>query len=124
MGNRLFVPPSSQHVGTFNTSEATPSWRPFTSQQWVVTKRPGFVWDGRVAMAPGIAVYVHDAYVAGTGILRPTIAGLYPLMHLRGDGEIATGELMRFFAEAAWYPTALLPSAGVEWTAVDDRSRA
>jgi hypothetical protein len=32
------------------------------------------------------------------------------------------GELMRFFAEAAWYPTALLPSQGVSWEAVDDRS--
>ena len=29
---------------------------------------------------------------------------------------------MRFFAEAAWYPTALLPSQGVRWEAVDDRS--
>jgi hypothetical protein len=29
---------------------------------------------------------------------------------------------MRFFAEAAWYPTALLPSQGVRWAAVDDRS--
>ena len=27
---------------------------------------------------------------------------------------------MRFFAEAAWYPTALLPSQGVRWQAVDD----
>ena len=29
---------------------------------------------------------------------------------------------MRFFAEAAWYPTALLPSQGVQWKAVNDRS--
>jgi hypothetical protein len=29
---------------------------------------------------------------------------------------------MRFFAEAAWYPTALLPSQGVRWEAGDDRS--
>ena len=28
---------------------------------------------------------------------------------------------MRFLAEAAWYPTALLPSQGVHWTPVDDR---
>lgn len=27
---------------------------------------------------------------------------------------------MRFFAEAAWYPTALLPSQGVLWQAIDD----
>jgi hypothetical protein len=29
---------------------------------------------------------------------------------------------MRFFAEAAWYPTALLPSQGVTWSARDDTS--
>ena len=29
---------------------------------------------------------------------------------------------MRFFAEAAWYPTALLPSQGVRWDALNDRS--
>ena len=39
-------------------------------------------------------------------------------------GEVAQGELMRFFAEAAWYPTALLPSQGVRWQAVDDTSAA
>lgn len=36
--------------------------------------------------------------------------------------EMARGELMRFFAEAAWCPTALLPSQGVRWEAVDDSS--
>lgn len=33
--------------------------------------------------------------------------------------DLAEGEFMRFFAEAAWYPTALLPSQGVRWQAVD-----
>jgi len=28
--------------------------------------------------------------------------------------------LLRFFAESAWYPTALLPSQGVAWEAIDD----
>ena len=41
---------------------------------------------------------------------------------MRGTGDIAEGELMRFFAEAAWYPTALLPSQGVRWEDADDRS--
>jgi hypothetical protein len=36
--------------------------------------------------------------------------------------EMARGELMRFFAEAAWYPTALLPSQGTVWEGVDDSS--
>ena len=29
---------------------------------------------------------------------------------------------MRYLAEAAWYPTALLPSQGVAWQAIDEQS--
>ena len=113
---------SVDHVGEFNMGETTDRWTPFTSRQRVVTQRPGFVWDGNMRLLPGLSVRVHDAYVAGEGLLRPTILGLFTLMELRGTAAVAEGELMRFFAEAAWYPTALLPSQGVQWTAVDDRS--
>jgi len=65
---------------------------------------------------------VHDAYVAGEGVLHATLCGLFSLVNLRGTGDVAEGELMCFFAETAWYPTALLPSQGVQWEAVDNRS--
>lgn len=112
------------HRGSFNMSAdpARPRWKAFDSHQRVVTRRPGFVWDGRVRMLPGVAVHVHDAYVAGEGLLHPTVAGLFSLTELRDRGDTAQGELMRFFAEAAWYPTALLPSQGVTWAARDDTS--
>jgi hypothetical protein len=73
-------------------------------------------------MAPGLPVRVHDAYVAGEGILHASLLGLIPVVDMRGTDEVAEGELMRFFAEAAWYPTALLPSRGVRWEPADDRS--
>jgi hypothetical protein len=111
-----------KHTGTFNMGQTNDQWKPFTSTQHVVIKPPGFVWDGRVAMLPGLDVHVHDAYIAGEGILNPAIAGLFSLTDLRGTGDIAVGELMRYFAEAAMYPTALLPSQGVAWEAVDDCS--
>ncbi|HUG24460.1 DUF6920 family protein [Piscinibacter sp.] len=110
------------HTGTFNMSESGEQWLPFSSHQRVITRRPGFLWDGRVAMLPGVAVRVHDAYIAGEGILHPAILGLFTLIDLRGTGDVAQGELMRFFAEAAWYPTALLPSQGVKWEPVGDSS--
>jgi hypothetical protein len=111
-----------QHRGTFNMGEATDQWKSFTSDQQVVTLRPGFDWDGRVALIQGVPVRVHDAYVAGEGILHASLLGLYSLVDMRGGGDVAEGELMRFFAEAAWYPTALLPSQGVRWEEADDRS--
>ena len=73
-------------------------------------------------MMPGVTVRVHDAYVAGEGILHASLLGLVSMVNLRGTGGLAQDELMRFVAEAAWYPTALLPSQGVRWEAVDDRS--
>lgn len=116
-----------EHRGTFNLAAEGPDrWVPFTSTQHVTTRRPGFVWDARMAMAPGLAVRVHDAYVAGEGMLHPAVLGLVPLIDLSGSspepGGLAHGELMRFVAESAWYPTALLPSQGARWTAIDENS--
>lgn len=111
------------HAGIFNTSAATEQWSPFTSEQWVATRRPGFVWDGAVSMLPGAPIRVHDAYVAGEGLLTPAVLGLVALADLHDvGGEVARGEFLRYLAEAAWYPTALLPSQGARWMAVDDKA--
>jgi hypothetical protein len=64
------------HEGTFNMGEDQAKWSSFTSSQMVITQRPGFDWDARVSMAPCIKVFVHDAYVAGDGILHAALLGL------------------------------------------------
>ncbi|GAB5535056.1 MAG: hypothetical protein Rubg2KO_13050 [Rubricoccaceae bacterium] len=121
-GQPVVTDVTMQHTGTFNMSETTEQWRPFSSTQWVVARRPGFVWNGRIAMLPGLPARVHDAYVAGEGILHASLLGLFSVADLRGEDAMAEGELMRYLAEAAWYPTALLPSQGVTWDSVDNRS--
>jgi len=126
-GAPLVAALSLEHRGTFNLATEGPNrWISFASTQRVTTRRPGFVWDARMSLAPGLTVRVHDAYVAGEGILHPAVLGLFSLTDLRGSspesGGVAHGELMRFVAEAAWYPTALLPSQGARWTAVDEHS--
>jgi hypothetical protein len=110
------------HSGSFNSSATAERWKPFTSTQRVIVRRPGFVWNARMPFFPGVAVFVHDAYVGGEGYLHAAVMGALSLARLRGDGELARGELMRFLAEAAWYPTALLPRQGVRWEGVDARS--
>ena len=113
-------------AGTINMSATTEQWKAFTSNQRVVTStagyRPGFMWDARIAMLPGMKVRVLDAYIAGKGLLRAAMLGLFTVADMSGGGEMARGEFMRFFAETPWYPTALLPSQGVQWAAVDGSS--
>ncbi len=108
--------------GTFNMSATGEKWKPFTSQQRVTTRRPGFLWNAQIMMMPGLPVQVVDSYIAGNGLLEAAVLGLFTMADVSGGGEIARGEFMRFFAEAPWYPTALLPSQGVKWEPVDDRS--
>ncbi len=119
-GQRRVAVARLTHVGEFNMSDAAPSWRRFRSSQLVTTRRPGFVWDARIRLAPAVTVYVHDAYVAGEGILRAELLRLFGVASLRGTPEAAAGELMRYLAEAVWYPTALLPGEGLRWDGVDD----
>ncbi|MES2582862.1 MAG: DUF6544 family protein [Pseudomonadota bacterium] len=113
-----------EQTGTFNRS-STPQaeqWEPFTARQRVATKRPGFVWDAAIRVSPGFTVRVVDAYVAGVGSLQPSVFGLIDVGGSQGNADIARGELIRYFAEGVWYPTALLPSQGVQWKAVDAHS--
>lgn len=119
-GQPLIAAVSVEHTGTFNMSETGEQWKPFKSTQHVITVRPGFIWDAHVRMAPAMTVRVHDAYVAGEGVLTAKLFGLLTVMEQAGTPELAQGELLRFFAESAWYPTALLPSQGVMWEAIDD----
>ncbi len=109
-------------TGTFNMNEAEPSWKPFTANQRVTTNRPGFIWDARIAMFPAVPVHVHDAYIAGEGLLHASLLGLFTLADVTGGRDAALGELMRYLPEAAWYPTALLPRYGIIWEAIDDTS--
>ncbi len=108
--------------GLFNMSETKAKWSPFTATQFVTTQRPGFDWDACIQMSPGVSAFVHDAYILGEGSLHASLLGLFTVADVRGTPEAALGELLRFFAEMPWYPTALLPSQGVCWEAIDNTS--
>jgi hypothetical protein len=108
--------------GLFNLNETEDKWSPFTATQFVTTQRLGFDWDARIQMAPRVNAFVHDTYLLGEGNLHASILGLFTVAKMHNTTELNQGELLRFFAEATWYPTALLPSQGVRWDAIDDTS--
>ena len=121
-GQPIIAAASIEMVGTMNMSATAEQWKPFTSHQRVVTRRPGFLWNAKVDMFPGVPARVEDSYIAAQGQLIAKLLGLFTVAEAHGGGELARGEFMRYFAEAAWYPTALLPSQGVWWRSASDAS--
>ena len=110
------------HLRSRGTFAAKPNaWAPFTAEQDVRTRPPEFVWNARIAMLPLMPVRVRDRYVGGEGSMRAAVAGLVPIVNQHGTPEMAAASLQRFLAEAAWYPTALLPGDGLSWSAIDER---
>jgi len=98
------------------------SWRPLTATQHYTVSPPGFVWDARVNLAPMLPVLVRDQYVAGHGRLQASALGLFLVADQSSSRELDAGELQRFLGEAVWFPTALLPSALLTWSPVDEHS--
>ena len=98
------------------------SWSPFTASQNFSAAPPGFLWDARIRVAPAIKAYIHDGYAGGEGVMFGALSALVPVVNERGTPQMASGELLRYLAEAVFFPTALLPRAGVAWTPIDKRT--
>lgn len=108
-----------RQVGQFCTSPAAP-WRTMSAKQSHSTHPPGFVWDARIGSVPFVRVHVRDAFIHGQGAMAVKLFGLFPLLDDEPSPELNSAALQRYLAEAIWFPTALLPEAGVAWTAIDD----
>jgi len=94
-------------------------WSSFTAKQHYRVHPPGFVWDARIRMTSILPVLVRDSYIDHMGSLRAAIGGIVRVADEHGAPELAAGELLRYLGEAVWYPTALLPDAGVTWSGID-----
>lgn len=104
--------------GTFLMGPDT--WRPFTARQHFRVNPPGLLWDASIRMAPLLPVRVRDSYLEGEGRMYGRVLGLVKVVDLRGTPEMAMATLQRYLAEAPWIPTALLPSGGITWTAMNE----
>jgi hypothetical protein len=98
------------------------SWKPFTAVQDFSAAPPGFLWDARIRMTPAIPVFVRDGYCAGEGAMYGALSALVPVVNEHGTPFMASGELLRYLAEAVFFPTALLPRDGISWNPIDENT--
>ena len=104
-----------RHTGQFKT-DLKKDWIAIEGEQYISADPPGFIWQGTTRW-----FVARDAYEAGRGSLTVRLLGAVPVVQGHGP-HYDEGELLRWLAEAAWLPTALLPGAGIAWAAVDEQS--
>lgn len=108
--------------GGFRTKPEMKRWMPMQARQVFTVHPSGFVWTAVITMAPGMPVCVADAYIHGQGSMQGKALYLIPVINCQGAKALHLGALQRYLAEAVWFPTALLPCSGVQWTAIDAHS--
>lgn len=106
-----------QHGGTFRMKPGAKAL-PIHGTQLFTADPPGFVWTGRVRMAPGVWIDVRDMAAAGEGSMRVLLDDTFPLADARGP-HIDQGSALRLLAEMVWYPTSLFDARTVTWSAID-----
>jgi hypothetical protein len=94
------------------------SWQPFTAEQAISIHRPGFAWLARMQAAPLLSAHVLDCYVDGEGLLEARLFRSMPLARVAG-AQATQGELMRYLAELAWAPHAMLHNPQLSWREID-----
>jgi hypothetical protein len=106
------------HSGKFNLND---KWIPFESNQHFSAYPPAFVWDAKMQMNFLMSVRVRDGYSDGKGMMLAKISGLFTVADADSNDEhLSSGALMRFLAESAWLPTALLPNENLQWSPIND----
>jgi hypothetical protein len=109
-----------RHGGTFRPALEKP-WSAIRGVQFFSADPPGFVWWGRIRLAPGLRVDARDRSLAGEGNMLVQIASTLTIADARGP-ELDEGALMRLLGEMVWFPTAFLDGRHVTWAPVDDTS--
>lgn len=92
---------------------ADAAWDRFTSRQTIALERCEFDWIAR--SGPGGLVSVRDALVDGVGHLHVRALGCITLARVAPSPELVRGELMRYLAEIAWAPDAILRNTSLRW---------
>lgn len=92
---------------------AAAPWSAFKARQAIAFDRCDFDWLARTG--PAGVVSVRDALVDGVGHLHVRGLGFITLARAKPSAELTRGELMRYLAELAWAPDAILRNVNLRW---------
>lgn len=100
-------------TGRMKTQLDAASSMAFTASQTISTRTCAFDWRAR--MGPLGLISVRDALSDSEGRLDVTALGFVPIARTPRTPALVRGELMRYLAELAWAPDAILQNPELRW---------
>jgi len=88
-------------------------WQAFKAVQTISLTECAFDWKAR--SGPLGMIRIQDALVNGAGRLDVRALGLVPLASVAPSAELTRGELVRYLAEIALAPDAILQNSHIRW---------
>jgi hypothetical protein len=88
-------------------------WIKFSARQSISSHACAFEWIARTG--PLGMVSVRDALSGGEGALDVRVLGFVRIASLAPSAALTRGELMRYLAEVAWAPDAILFNTALRW---------
>jgi len=102
-------------MGRMKRKLGAQSWIAFAATQTISTRACEFDW--RAKFGPFGLVSARDALELGEGRLDVMALGVIPIARAERTPALVRGELMRYLAELAWAPDAILYNAALRWRA-------
>ncbi len=96
-------------------------WVPLKALQCFSFQEPSFVWAANAKISPFAWIVARDKYYRKKGNMLVKLFSIFTMVNAAGK-EIDVSSFIRYFAEAPWFPTTLLPSKNLSWRKVDSNS--
>ena len=103
-------------VGRLRKGDAS-SWISFTATQTVATRECAFDWRARAG--PLRMISARDALKDSEGRFDVVALGIIPISRAAHSVALTPGQLMRYLAELAWAPDAIMLNPHLRWQAVN-----
>lgn len=102
-----------RQTGRMKRKLGTTSWMSFNAMQTISTQACAFDW--RAKAGPFGLFVAQDALIDGQGRFDVMAFGIIPIVRAENSVALMRGELMRYLAELAWAPDAILLNATLRW---------
>jgi hypothetical protein len=102
-----------KQTGRLKQKVGAASWMSFTATQTISMRECAFDWRARAG--PFGMVLARDALQDGEGRFDVIAFGIIPIARAEHTSALMRGELMRYLAELAWAPDAILLNTALRW---------